>query len=241
MATTPPKKGAGKKAKQRRIYLALGLVALAVVGYLWYRNRSGGASLAASPSGANAGTGATDSGSAGGLSGSPLDQSGQDLSGLLGALQGENQDLLNGFISNQGRLVTPFGGVATATDQTPLGPVGPGPEIPAALPQAASPNVVSTNSQAQPLTAAAQASFGTYPEINFTPPTPTSQVGEGGGGPAIITPQSGPSVGGYVGEPIIKFTAPTPELSYPVSSASGAAGVKSGATKVNYQAKARAT
>jgi hypothetical protein len=112
------------------MWLALVLAAVAVVGYLWWSRRSSGAGLAAAPSGASAASPA-DTGSGGGLSGSP------DLSSLLSSLQGENQELLDSFLRSQGPAGTAAQiGAPVTTDGGASGTDGGG-DVSAAAPTAA--------------------------------------------------------------------------------------------------------
>lgn len=104
MATTPPKKKGRLGGK--RVWVAVGIVALVVVAYVWYQNRSSSSLSGTGPLSTGSPTdqtptGSTDTSGSGGLSGSPDDST----SSVLSALAGENQDLLDSLLaSNQGLI-----------------------------------------------------------------------------------------------------------------------------------------
>jgi hypothetical protein len=112
VATTPPEKK-GKKKGKGRVYLALGLVALLVFAYVVYRRSS---TSAATGGGVSSGQQPTGDGSAGGLSGSPADNS--SLQDLLDTLAAENGSLLNSLLGT--RIGTgSFGGPPPSATEPP--------------------------------------------------------------------------------------------------------------------------
>ncbi len=83
----------------RRVLIAVGVLALLVVGYILLRPKGTGATPANSPTGTDAGVPQTGGGAA-------SDSGAQASADLLAAIAGENQQLLRAFLSSSSGLVS---------------------------------------------------------------------------------------------------------------------------------------
>jgi hypothetical protein len=233
-ATKPPAGKAAKGGRNRRIIIALGLVALLVVGYLLYKSKSGSSTPNQLPvtgdTGASAASPSTDSGGS--------DSGGADPSAadILSALAGENQQLLGSLLSSQQGLLSLAGSSFGSTAQTTGAPQssstgssssssGSSSPAPQAAPQAAAAAAPTGADQdvTQPLAAPGTAGNTT---VNYQQNVPLS---------SNIAQEAQVVAGTFSGSsgPVVT-SKPTNTI------ASGAAAVKSGAAKTNTQAKAKA-
>lgn len=192
VATTQPKKKSRLGGK--RVWIAVGVVALLVVAYVWYQNRSGNSLTGPlSTGGATDQTGAG-AGDAGGLAGSPTDtsQSTDPAAAVLSTLSGENQALLGSLLSSQQGLASLVGSSLGSPTPT-IGSEGVSPfEIPGPSVTTTDPSGISAPVAASP--AADVIANPVYPtDINATLAPVTAST-------PVVQYDSGPSVSTYSGE-----------------------------------------
>lgn len=108
----PAKPAAGKAARNKRLLIAAGLVAVALIVYLVYRARSGGGQFAAAPTGTSASSSPS--------SQQQGDQGSGDAS-VLAALAGENGQLLKSFLESSQGLASLAGGLFGGGSSQPAG------------------------------------------------------------------------------------------------------------------------
>lgn len=239
MATTSPKpadKGAPKKGRGR-LYLALGLVALLVVGYVIYKRSSSSSSTGAPVTGSSSNPYGTSSDQGGGSGGGTADQTGADTAGLLSTLAGENQGLISAFLSGEQGLITlagsSQGNPAPTTGASPA-PDTSNPPPPAPVAPSKAPAAVDTGPNGPPV-------------LGLSDITSTNLAAPGAPGNTTVNYMenvpSAPSIDAAAADVAASFySAPRPAsqtINYDIPSGAGA--VKSGTAKTNYQAKARAT
>ena len=222
--TTPGKPGL---IHNKKVMIAVAVAVLAGVAYYLYRRNKNQATAATTPAVDNSTADPNASLGSAGLSPTSGDasgsgsSSGSDLAGIESllateqannaALNAANGNLYGGVITSQEGLIADLAGSVQTVSQTALQQLG-------SVAGSAVSGLTSAATK-EPSTAAA--------------PAPAPAPGDGGGG----APAGGDGSG--------VFTPTTPAAGNPApaavqkaaSSASGAAGVKAGTTKVNYQAK----
>lgn len=100
-SSTPPRKKSRLGGK--RVWIALGIVVLLVVAYVWYQNRSSSSSSSGltGPLSTGSPTSSLPTDETGGASGGGTGTGTDNTTALLGTLQGENQSLLDQLLASE--------------------------------------------------------------------------------------------------------------------------------------------